>query len=1034
MVGSGTLRGAPRAGPTLDGADAGKTDDDPLRQSTLDGDDEEAPDEAQAALRFERGATIDRYIIIDRIGAGAMGVVYTAYDPRLDRRIALKVMHAKPGAQATDVVARVLREAQALARLQHPNVVTVYDANALGEIVYLTMELVDGASLTRWLKVAPRSIAEVLEVFVAAGRGLAAAHAVGLIHRDFKPDNVLVGNDGRVRVVDFGIARGADGPDLLTVVAALERSGRSAGTSQQAPIPTLTTAAPPAGESRTPPPRAMVAELSPGAEPPNLPYASTDRGTVPAWARTQDLADTQRAGADGVVATNDRARVLSSQLETAIPGLSSVRLTRTGALVGTPAYMAPEQHIAARVDARADQFAFCVALYEALYGTHPFPAKNYVQLSLSVLGGKVDPMLARTDVPVRVRKSILRGLRVDPGDRFVSMDELLTALTYDPMLRRRRRVGVAFISAGAAALLAFAGLEVFGGTPPCEGVERRLDGIYDANVQEEIRAAFLATNQPFAAKVLESSLVGLGKWSGEWAAMRREACEATHVHHEQSLDLLDRRMACLGRQLRGLAATTAVFRAADKDAVVHAVEAVDALPDLTECADVELLKRTDAPSGEQVAEIAAIEDLLARADASLTAVHYAEAEQLAGGALARARSLGLARVESRGLIVQGRVQKSLARYSGAEQQFTAAAALAEKIGADDVRAEAWGELGLLLGGTLRQGGEAERLLRHTQVLLERIGGTRPQRIRLAEQLASVLFFNHRLDEALALLDEAMAGAEALFGRSSTRLITLLNVRGNVHDLRGEPTRALADYGRALEISEEHLGSDHPNVAQILQNIAGVEMKLDRLGPARARIERALAIAERSLGERHPAVANVRLALGNLLFRSEDYDSAAAEYEKSLAVLQGAGGADGDVADALYSLAIAYHLRGEYERALKPYREALVRSEKLHGSEHPEVALPLVGMGAALVELGRMAEAVPLLERALTICTRQTVEDVDLGEIRFALSRAVATGDRGLAHDLATQARQDYADAGNADQVAAIDKWLATITPRHSPRK
>jgi serine/threonine protein kinase len=116
------------------------------------------------------------------------------------------------------------------------------------------------------------------------------------------------------------------------------------------------------------------------------------------------------------VATNgDRPRVLSSQLETAIPGLSSVRLTRTGALVGTPAYMAPEQHIAARVDARADQFAFCVALYEALYGSHPFPAKNYVQLSLSVLGGKVDPMLARTDVPVRVRKSILRGLRVDPA-------------------------------------------------------------------------------------------------------------------------------------------------------------------------------------------------------------------------------------------------------------------------------------------------------------------------------------------------------------------------------------------------------------------------------------------------------------------------------------------------------------------------------------------------------------------------------------------------------------------------------------------
>jgi serine/threonine protein kinase len=574
------VRGAPRAGPTQAGADADDVGEDPLSRSTLDGDEDESDTEAQAALRFERGATIDRYIVLDRIGAGAMGVVYTAFDPRLDRRIALKVMYAKPGAQASDVVARVLREAQALARLQHPNVVTVYDANALGEVVYLTMELVEGASLTQWLKAAPRTIAEILAVFVDAGRGLAGAHAAGLIHRDFKPDNVLVGDDGRVRVVDFGIARGADGPDLLTVEAALDRSSRGAGASRPDLMLAISKAALPPTDEAKPQARAMVEELSPGAEPPNLPYASTDRGSVPAWARTQDLADTARAGAAGPVVTHhgERPRVLSSQLETGIPGLSSVRLTRTGALVGTPAYMAPEQHIAARVDARADQFAFCVALYEALYGGHPFPAKSYVQLSLSVLGGKVDPMLARTDVPVRVRKSILRGLRVDPADRFASMDDLLTSLTFDPGVRRRRRLGVALLSAGVASLLAFVGLEVLGRAPPCEGVERRLDGIYDDAVRQEIAAAFLATGQPFAPKVLESSLAGLGRWSGEWAAMRREACEATHVHHEQSADLLDRRMACLGRQLRGLAATTAVFRAADKDAVLHAIEAIDALP------------------------------------------------------------------------------------------------------------------------------------------------------------------------------------------------------------------------------------------------------------------------------------------------------------------------------------------------------------------------------------------------------------------------------------------------------------------------
>ena len=1031
------MRGAPRAGPTQGGADASEVGEDPLRQSTLDGDEDgdEAADEAQAALRFERGATIDRYIVLDRIGAGAMGVVYTAFDPRLDRRIALKVMHAKPGAQATDVVARVLREAQALARLQHPNVVTVYDANALGEIVYLTMELVDGASLAQWLKSAPRSIAEILAVFIDAGRGLAGAHAAGLIHRDFKPDNVLVGNDGRVRVVDFGIARGADGPDLLTVEAALERSSRGAGVSRPDLMLPVSNAAPPPTDEARPQPRAMVAELSPGLEPPNLPYASTDRGSVPAWARTQDLADTARAGAgagDGgpvVTINGERPRVLNSQLETAIPGLSSVRLTRTGALVGTPAYMAPEQHIAARVDARADQFAFCVALYESLYGCHPFPAKNYVQLSLSVLGGKVDPMLARTDVPVRVRKSILRGLRVDPADRFASMDELLTALTFDPDLRRRRRVGVAFLSAGVASLLAFVGLEVLGGTPPCEGVERRLDGIYDDVVRRDIEAAFLATGQPFAPKVLESSLAGLERWSGEWAAMRRESCEATHVHHEQSVDLLDRRMACLGRQLRSLAATTAVFRAADKDVVLHAVEAVDALPDLTECADIERLKRSDAPSAEHAAEIAAIEDLLAQAEAARIAVRYETADALVGEALARAQTAGLQRHEVQGRLIQGRLAKNRGRYDDAARTFSEAAVRAERIGADELRAEAWGDLGVVLGGLLHERAEAERLLQHTEGLLDRIGGSRLERARLQGQLAVVLSEGSRLDEAIRLIDQAAATVEELYGKQSTRLVPLLNTRGTVHDRRGEADQALADYERALAICKDSVSPDHPDVASMLQNIAFSEQGRDHMDSAKARFEQALAILQRSLGDDHPLTATVHMNLGNYFNLVEDYERAIVHFEAALKVFRANEGSSAETAQTLYNLGIGFHLRGEYERALAPYREALGLREALFGADHTEVAYPLTGLGSALVDLGRIDEARPYLERALAIRTREGPDAVDLGEIRFALARVVRAADPDRAVALATAARDDYERLGRADIVASITGWLAPTRPR-----
>ncbi|MBK7826715.1 serine/threonine-protein kinase [Nannocystis sp.] len=1042
MGGSGTLRGAHRAGPTFDGADSGPAAEDSLRGSTLSDSDEgegegDGDEVAAEALRFERGATIDRYMILDRIGAGAMGVVYTAYDPRLDRRVALKVMHARPGAQASDVATRLLREAQALAKLSHPNVVAVHDANALGEVVYLTMELVDGVSLTRWLKQRPRSVDETLKVFIEAGQGLAGAHAAGLIHRDFKPDNVLVGDDGRVRVVDFGIARGADGPDLMSVDQAIERS--------QDPAARSLVGAPVEQANAVP----AAATPEPGAEKPGegavLAFASTDRGAVPGFARSNDLADTQRAEAGQLTRRSEgrpgnkalviaaaaaaagtggeRPRLHASQLETAIPGLSSVRLTRTGALVGTPAYMAPEQHIAARVDARTDQFAFCIALYEALFGSHPFPAKNYVQLSLSVLGGKVDAMVGRSDVPVRVRKAILRGLSVDPDQRFASMDELIGALRADPELRRRRRVAVALLAGGVAGVLALAGAQVFGGAPPCEGADRHMVEVYNDAARDDIRAAFLATEQPYAPKVLESSLAGLDRWSQEWSGMRREACEATHVHHEQSADLLERRIACLDRKLRSLSAMVAVLRVADKDVVLHAVQSVDALPELAECEDRERLTRGDAPSEQKKPIIAAAEVKLAQAEAARLAVQYDNAERLAGEALAVARSEGLARVEVQALTVLGRVAKNQGRIGVAEQSFTEAGLIAERVGADELRLTADGELGVVLGVLSQQHAEAERTLRHAEALLDRVGATPHERVRLRERLGMVLAQRGQTAEARDLLSLALSEAEALPGDGGTGLVSILNARGTVHDQRGESAAALADFGRALAICEAHLSPDHPDVAAILSNMAIIELNGGQYERARERFERALKIHRLVLGDDHPITGSTHMNLGTLLQQMEDYDGAAAQYEQALAVATKAGGSDADLADILYNLGAVYQLRKEYERALTPYRDALARSERVHGPDHAEVAYPLFGLGGVLVELGRYAEGRELLERALAIRTRKDVVPVDIGELRFALARAVAPVDRDRAHALAIQARSDYSDAADADSVQRINTWL-----------
>jgi eukaryotic-like serine/threonine-protein kinase len=159
-----------------------------------------------------RGTTISRYLVLDVLGTGGMGIVYAAYDAKLDRKVALKLLHPveRGGRSRADVHERLYREAQALARLRHPNVITVYDVGTHGEDLFVAMELIEGGTLTGWLQARPRSVGEIVGVFRQAGSGLEAAHAAGLVHRDFKPDNVLVGRDGRVCVTDFGLAVSAD--------------------------------------------------------------------------------------------------------------------------------------------------------------------------------------------------------------------------------------------------------------------------------------------------------------------------------------------------------------------------------------------------------------------------------------------------------------------------------------------------------------------------------------------------------------------------------------------------------------------------------------------------------------------------------------------------------------------------------------------------------------------------------------------------------------------------------------------------------
>ncbi len=245
------------------------------------------------------------------IASGGMGVVFEAHDIVLGRRVALKVVRPEL-ATCDQAQVRLLREAQALASLNHRNVVTLYEVGMANGHVFVAMELVEGCTLREWMQ-APRDWRDIVDLFVAFGRGLAAAHELGLVHRDVNPSNVFLARDGTPKLGDFGLAR-AEG----------ER-------------------------------------VEPGG-----------------W--------------------SPEASFLAS------------RLTAHGTVIGTPAYMAPEQTGGGPIDARADQYAFCRSLHEAIAGELPE-------------AGAVAP-----GVPRVLRAALARGLAADADARFPSLNQLLRAL------------------------------------------------------------------------------------------------------------------------------------------------------------------------------------------------------------------------------------------------------------------------------------------------------------------------------------------------------------------------------------------------------------------------------------------------------------------------------------------------------------------------------------------------------------------------------------------------------------------------------
>ena len=887
-------------------------------------------DEATIGGGFGMPRRIGRYDVHARLGEGGMGVVYAAFDHDLSRRVAVKVLRERGGPRwAAQAKSRLLREARTLARVSHPNVVALFDVGTfetpceLGtlEQLYLAMELVEGRTLRVWQT--DRSVDEILAMYIDAGRGLAAAHAEGVVHRDFKPDNVLVDEHGRACVLDFGLA---------------------------------------VAERELPP---------------------------------VELEQTLEVG----------------------PDPAGERLTMSGTVMSTPAYMAPEQLRGQAADARSDQFAFCVALFEALYGQRPFGGRSVRQLRAAIVDGIRWPE-GRDDVPRSIRRALARGLSPDPRRRFAAVPALLDALQSGAAPGRLRALswlgGVGLSVAGSLALLSPADAT----ERTCTGFSAEADMHWGAERRDQVRAAFVATKLPYARDAWTRVDDSLTAYADHWASARRTVCEADR---QLPVEVSDLQIRCLDARLNVMDALVDVFAQADDAVVLRASRAVASLPRLSECADVDVLQ-----SGVLVPATAGAPPRLQRTLDEVAALEvagrYARALPLAQSVVDEAVALGHRPLEAHARRQLGALQEKLGDFEAAEREMSQAAWLAVAVEDDRFAARTMTELTGLVGYYQARTDDGLAWSRHAEAALARTNPTSLDTSRLTTSIAAIHFRSGDYPAAAHHYALALEQIGDVGGDDELRqeLANIHNNFGNSLSQLGEPARAHEHLQTAYELTAQLRGQAHPDLAVMLGNLANVELDLGRRDQAQAMHQRALQIRREAFGDEHPLTASSWMNLGVVLDARGRHEQARAHLQRALAIKERVTGPEHpDTALALNNLGETLRKLGDIEGAAIHHRRALQIWEETLGPHHPYTAYPATNLGQDFLAAGDYGRARDYFEHALHTRLHAQVDPALVAIAKLGLARA-----REALGEPPTQTRRMAAEA-RAVLAAASHRYDAT---------
>ena len=627
---------------------------------------------------------------------------------------------------------------------------------------------------------------------------------------------------------------------------------------------------------------------------------------------------------------------------------------------------------------------------------------------------------------------MLRGLSLDPGQRFASMEELIARLASPPIARRWAvRAAALLVVLGLGAL---ASRELLAGRQAlCSGAEQRLAGVWDVAIVRRVESAFTATGKPWAATSYASVKSSLDRYAREWTAMHTEACEATAVRGEQSPALLDLRMACLDRRLSKLEALTALLARADTQVVEKAVAAVEQLSPVAACADLAALTAAIKPPSSPAlrAQVEALRHRLDQAKALQDAGKYAQGQPIAAAAVTEALRLPYRPIQAEALLRLGAIQLETDASTG-ESTLMDADWAAEASGDDELAVQTKSHLTFVVGFRQGRTEEGHRWARWASALLERVGDHGLLTAHHLNNLGAVYFTEGKYAEAVDHFRRSAELKEQLLGPESHDFAISLGNLGLAYTRLGKHQKALECFHRAIAIDEKALGAHHPTLANNLANLALLNVELGDYSQGVAYAQRVLEVLGAASDSGTDASVEALDVLGRAYARQGNYPEAIHHYERALAIRKKLNGPQSpSYASLLVASGHVYLEQRNLARADSSFREALGVFEQAHGPQHPEVARPLAGLGRLSLVRGKPALASSVLERALPL-TRGTEPDALVAaEVRFLLAQALWQTQREprRAIELAEQARRLYERAGLALKATEVDRWLARRLPQ-----